>query len=593
MDAREEIRATGSTRVEHGGTYGNRAREPALESLRPDESSQPSSAPAPTLASRAELARTHSSPVRGNVPSWRPTITVPTPLTLPRRQPPPILPPNDSPVELAPPSNSSPSISFGVSPANGTAGGGGGGHSSGRISTVRPGLFSASSSPGISIDERGGRDSDTSLPPWRRIVGLATTTTAETCPPPTTANDDPPPSPPFQEGLAGDKRLSRPWADGGEDEGGEGQCGSKLDKALEGLRSGAPASGLSSARREFSGERASAVGSSWGRSGEVEWSGAPRNAAPRSVGVRSSASGMPSWSEWVARHHQDDGRRDGSYDGNRHKVEDRSGSEAGGTYPAFSMSGFVAQTISANSDHRRDSDDSAANYTADGGPTFGDARLPVLPRAGHRSHGAWTDIPSSKSDTQNQPNRWDSLVESGPILSLGRAQLRLEGLELPDAAESSNEAAGDDSESGVTLDALDDDGGGGGRGIATPTAQEEAEFRVSSEAPVDVGADAGDGREDVYMIEGHWHRTAGEDIADRSAAAEDDVVGGGKEGEEERRRRLAPAELQVQLMNELELQEDLQDAEMKADGLVAAAAVEEARQGARAATRLLEFERVS
>ena len=70
--------------------------------------------------------------------------------------------------------------------------------------------------------------------------------------------------------------------------------------------------------------------------------------------------------------------------------------------------------------------------------------------------------------------------------------------------------------------------------------------------------------------------------------------GGGDDGEgagEGRSKRLTPADLQAQLLNELRLHDDLQEAELRADGLMAAQRVEEARQDARAAG--LRRERVS
>ncbi|CAM9410290.1 unnamed protein product [Ectocarpus sp. 8 AP-2014] len=76
-----------------------------------------------------------------------------------------------------------------------------------------------------------------------------------------------------------------------------------------------------------------------------------------------------------------------------------------------------------------------------------------------------------------------------------------------------------------------------------------------------------------------------------SQAAEDEPGSDGGE-EEGRRRRLAPAELQAQLLNELRLHDDLQDAELQADALLAAQRrVEEARREARVAGLLLRRER--
>ena len=57
--------------------------------------------------------------------------------------------------------------------------------------------------------------------------------------------------------------------------------------------------------------------------------------------------------------------------------------------------------------------------------------------------------------------------------------------------------------------------------------------------------------------------------------------------------KLAPVELQAQLMNELRLHDDLQDVELRMDRLVAAQQIEEARQEACFAGMLLSRERVS
>lgn len=79
-------------------------------------------------------------------------------------------------------------------------------------------------------------------------------------------------------------------------------------------------------------------------------------------------------------------------------------------------------------------------------------------------------------------------------------------------------------------------------------------------------------------------------MSENTPATEGGVDTGGEEGG--RNRRLAPAELQAQLLNELRLHDDLQDAELQADGLMAAQKVEEARQEARVAGLLLRRERV-
>lgn len=59
------------------------------------------------------------------------------------------------------------------------------------------------------------------------------------------------------------------------------------------------------------------------------------------------------------------------------------------------------------------------------------------------------------------------------------------------------------------------------------------------------------------------------------------------------KRKLTPAELQAQLMNELRLHDDLQDAELRVDGLLAAHEVSKSRQEVGIAKMLLRRERVS
>ncbi|CAM9751881.1 unnamed protein product [Ectocarpus sp. 6 AP-2014] len=87
-------------------------------------------------------------------------------------------------------------------------------------------------------------------------------------------------------------------------------------------------------------------------------------------------------------------------------------------------------------------------------------------------------------------------------------------------------------------------------------------------------------------------REAAEYLPSQAAADEPGTDGGEEEGRR-RRRRLAPAELQAQLLNELRLHDDLQDAELQADALLAAQRVEEARREARVTGLLLRRERNS
>ncbi|CAM9419166.1 unnamed protein product, partial [Hapterophycus canaliculatus] len=127
------------------------------------------------------------------------------------------------------------------------------------------------------------------------------------------------------------------------------------------------------------------------------------------------------------------------------------------------------------------------------------------------------------------------------------------------------------------------------------------ELRSSSRPGTSVGVEA---KADVDPENQRVSR--GSSFADSTATQERiplSVSGGGGggggggvaegEGEGRRRRRLAPAELQAQLLNELRLHDDLQDAELQADGLMAAQRVDEARQEARVAALLLRREKNS
>lgn len=136
---------------------------------------------------------------------------------------------------------------------------------------------------------------------------------------------------------------------------------------------------------------------------------------------------------------------------------------------------------------------------------------------------------------------WDSLLQSGPTLSTSRRN-GVQGLSRPGASVEGESKA----------DVLD--------------------AERSSE-----GLRSGDGAADHEGV----------------PFSGNDGGGGGLEGEGGRRRRLAPAELQAQLLNELRLHDDLQDAELRADGLMAAQKVEDARREARVAGLLLRRERVS
>lgn len=140
--------------------------------------------------------------------------------------------------------------------------------------------------------------------------------------------------------------------------------------------------------------------------------------------------------------------------------------------------------------------------------------------------------PEGVGGWKDRPDLWDSLLQSGPTLSPTRRQQ----LQRP----SSPAAPPTEGNSG-------DEGG-----------------RETEEPPVPENGNAACG------------------------ASVD--AGGGDGGV--RRRRLAPAELQAHLLNELRLHDDLQDAELQADGLMAAQRVEEARQEARVAGLLLRRERV-
>lgn len=141
----------------------------------------------------------------------------------------------------------------------------------------------------------------------------------------------------------------------------------------------------------------------------------------------------------------------------------------------------------------------------------------------------------------NRPDLWDTLLQSGPTLSPTRRR-QLQRPARP-AASSADGSVGDEE-------------GRQPAGSMSPVPDDERAATARS------GASVGDGD------------------------------GGGEAGVRRRRMRLAPAELQAQLLNELRLHDDLQDAELQADGLMAAQRVEEARQEARVAGLLLRREKV-
>ncbi len=166
-------------------------------------------------------------------------------------------------------------------------------------------------------------------------------------------------------------------------------------------------------------------------------------------------------------------------------------------------------------------------------------------RGDHRpstgSTGATGDEGGSRQ-SWNRPDLWDSLLQSGPTLSPTRRQ-HLQGQGQVVSSSSSRHA---------TAISTGEEGGNG-LGLGSPASENAA------------------------ALPGGSSHGAG---------------GGGGGGEEGRRRRLAPAELQAHLLNELRLHDDLQEAELRADGLMAAQRVEEARQEARVAALLLRRERV-
>ncbi|CAM9830366.1 unnamed protein product, partial [Sphacelaria rigidula] len=137
MDARDEYRATTSRReVTTNDNDSNRAPEPEPLRLEGPSSRTPAAEWVPPHDAMPPPPRLEPEQMRGTIAALRPTITVPTPVTHPRRQPPPILrPTEDSPRELAPPSSSSPAISFAGSP-NFEAGAGRGGNRDGQMFVV-------------------------------------------------------------------------------------------------------------------------------------------------------------------------------------------------------------------------------------------------------------------------------------------------------------------------------------------------------------------------------------------------------------------------------------------------------------------------
>lgn len=148
----------------------------------------------------------------------------------------------------------------------------------------------------------------------------------------------------------------------------------------------------------------------------------------------------------------------------------------------------------------------------------------------------------------NHPDLWDSLLETGPTLSPARRR-RLQCSRVASAAAAATTASDDRDDV-----PLGDGGVGQHAGVRGGIEEEEEEdLRETVPQEVPVGGSGG----------GAW------------------------------RRRLAPAELQAQLLNELRLHDDLQEAELRADGLMADQRVEEARREACVAERLLRRVMVS
>lgn len=149
-------------------------------------------------------------------------------------------------------------------------------------------------------------------------------------------------------------------------------------------------------------------------------------------------------------------------------------------------------------------------------------------------------VEEEKRGSSDRPDVWDSLLQSGPTVSPSRRK-QIQGSPI-----SSSDFLTED------RDGSDD----------CPEAKEPP---TSKKVP-----DANGG---VSYGVGGDADTGGEEVGGRN-------------------RRLSPAELQAQLLNELRLHDDLQDAELQADGLMAAQKIEKARQEARVAGLLLRRERV-
>lgn len=564
--------------------------------------SVPSSVPVPL--SRPPPHRQHQP----EQVAMRPKITVPTPVTLPPRQPPPLLRPA-SPHELAPPSSSSPAISLGFSAAE--EGGGG------RTFVPPAGLFPPS--PGVSLDRDGS-------PPWREVAAHANTSSLTVTAPgqghiraprsghSPTAGDEEQEGPVVSGTILAPARASTPTEDDGMGSGtrrrppypcaersevgvgdngrasgvpsetvSDGRSQSELDEALEVFRNGVADGGRSVSsslhRQGVDGER------SLGRAVEVK-ERAPGCSTQRGHTGASGSSAMPSWSEWMTRDHGDNMETGQE---NRLLEQDGSGSE-GGTYPTFSMAAVVAEKIAMNNSARQSRVVAGAQSS---GTPFAD-----LPQAEQQAQEEppsppskpFSVIPSSwttdrqRSRTSNNPDLWDSLLESGPTISPDR-RLHVQGSRQPftstavgQAASSEiefesigNHASGSNSRRTPASERESDSGSvantGGDGDIDEDKQEEDGEsIRAELEANAECGATMGREREFERVAE------------NRTAAAE--------------RQRLSPAELEAQLANELRLYEDLHDAELQVDGLMAAATVEEARQQAWRAELLLHRERV-
>lgn len=250
----------------------------------------------------------------------------------------------------------------------------------------------------------------------------------------------------------------------------------------------------------------------------------------------------------------------------------------------------------------------------------------------------------------NHPDLWDSLLQSGPTVSPGRCRrlhsssrtragaaaaaiastaataTALGDVPLEGKAAENSERVKRESESdgmqgvgsrrdvggrslhgrsweglggrqphrGVERERCDGDGSGGGSGTSDGS---------SSGGDSSAGDDGGGWREAEPPSETaqqhHQHQhlqggSHGSGVGDGSGGGGGSGHRGRDAGERRRNGRLAPADLQAQLLNELRLHDDLHEAELQADGLMAAQRVEEARQDARVAGMVMfRRERVS